>query len=291
MQRPTSRSWDRRLNLVGVVEIARTRQRAVSHHASQPVDLPRMQEILDAVLGFASRATAREQHTLALWAGELAHICLQAQAGEFAGRPSPPCSSLGGSEQASPQRAAVGADWAMPAASRSTGGGRDGEAVETVCLHDRPGAGSVEDQGQLAGELDEVVHAALDLVLEERGEPVLLPSGDHARRVFGRLELHRDRDRGSRENPGPVPGIPTIRKRAGSARVVAGCHRRPGAGRPGSPARWGVDSSPQTEDCRQSSIYHRLTVDTVALLNEVPMDSGRRLDAAGLHIARGDDRA
>lgn len=78
MQRPTSRSWDKRLNLIGVVEIARTRQVAVSHCTAQPVGLPRAQEIVDAVVGSASTTTVREQHTLALWAVELSHICSQA---------------------------------------------------------------------------------------------------------------------------------------------------------------------------------------------------------------------
>lgn len=85
MQKPTSRTWDRRLNLVGVVEIAHTHERAVSHHASRPVELPQVQEILDAVLGPASRPAAREQHMLALWARELSHICLQTQQDEFGG--------------------------------------------------------------------------------------------------------------------------------------------------------------------------------------------------------------
>lgn len=83
MQLPTSRSWDRRLNLVGVLEIARTRQHAESRHDSRAPGLPSAQEILDAVLGTASTSAAREQQTLALWAGELAHICLQAP-GDFA---------------------------------------------------------------------------------------------------------------------------------------------------------------------------------------------------------------
>ncbi|MFI6954543.1 hypothetical protein ACIBJI_13840 [Nocardia sp. NPDC050408] len=74
MQRPTSPSRDRWLKLVDVQELTHTR---VSHQISQAHGLPGVREILAAVLGAQSTAAAREQHTIARWAGELAHICLQ----------------------------------------------------------------------------------------------------------------------------------------------------------------------------------------------------------------------
>jgi hypothetical protein len=61
-----------------------------------------------------------------------------------------------------------------------------GEAVETARLHDGPGAGSVEDEGQLSGEQSGVgCAAAFGLVLEERAQRILLPAGNQTRRVFG----------------------------------------------------------------------------------------------------------
>lgn len=74
MQRPTSPSQARWLKLVDVQELTCTR---VSHQGSQVLGLPGAREILAAVLGAQSTAAAREQHTIARWAGELAHICLQ----------------------------------------------------------------------------------------------------------------------------------------------------------------------------------------------------------------------
>ncbi|MGW0634976.1 hypothetical protein [Nocardia salmonicida] len=79
MQRPTSHLRDRQRILVGVDERAGIRRRTVSHRKSRRTALPQWQEILDAVLGSVPTAAVPERHTLALWAGELAHIRLQAQ--------------------------------------------------------------------------------------------------------------------------------------------------------------------------------------------------------------------
>ena len=77
MQRPTVRSWDRQLNLVGVAQIARTRSRAEAPHTSTPFGLPSVKEIVDAILGSVAATAARERHTLTFWASELARVYSQ----------------------------------------------------------------------------------------------------------------------------------------------------------------------------------------------------------------------
>lgn len=57
-------------------------------------------------------------------------------------------------------------------------------------MYDRPGAGSVEHKGQPPGQLGGVgCAAAFGFPPKERGQPVLLSTGDQTRRMLGRLDL------------------------------------------------------------------------------------------------------
>ena len=68
----------------------------------------------------------------------------------------------------------------------------DHKPLLTPGLYDGSGARSVEHDGQLSGQQCGVVRAtAFGLLLEERGQIVLMAAGDLTRWVLGRLQFNR----------------------------------------------------------------------------------------------------